>query len=335
MRLDEIMARRPLVGAGALVTLTQRCPLSCAHCSASATRDGQHVDADAFLRFLRTFRTDCRPDVLMLTGGEPLLRPRLVIEAAEAARTAGTRTAVLTGGFFAQGNGIPAPIRAVATAVDHFSLSLDAFHEREVCREYVFDVVRALLRLNVVTSLHVVGTDAYLSAVTADVTTRFGADVPMLVSKVQPVGRAASWLAARQADPARVVPCAMAAWPVICTDSAVTACCNQAAVDGWSRPDHLVLGDIATASWSEIVENAKNRALLRMIRTVGPLHIADRAGLPADDFCGTCQRLGDSPDAVAWAERAGGGAAGELLERAAAERVSLRQYGASLVGQAP
>jgi hypothetical protein len=114
----------------------------------------------------------------------------------------------------------------------------------------------------------------------------------------------------------------------------VTACCNQAAVDGWSRPDHLRLGDITTASWPEIVEKAKKRTLLRMVRTVGPLHIARRAGLAADDFCGTCHRLGDSPDALAWAAKTADGAVGELLEAAAAERVSLGQYGASLVGEA-
>ncbi|WP_258037027.1 radical SAM protein, partial [Streptomyces sp. SM14] len=158
--LADLMSLRQTVGAGVLVTLTERCPLSCAHCSASATLTGRDLDAGDLLRFLRTFTPDCRPEVLMLTGGEPLTRPALVVEAAQAARAAGTRTAVLSGGFFARGGALPPAIRRVAEAVDHFSLSVDAFHEREVPRADVLRAVAELLRTGVATSLHVLSEGA-------------------------------------------------------------------------------------------------------------------------------------------------------------------------------
>ncbi|GAA1664156.1 hypothetical protein GCM10009765_12140 [Fodinicola feengrottensis] len=348
MRLAEMMALRQVIGAGALVTVTERCPLSCAHCASAATLAGRQLDATALLRFLSTFTAKCRPEVLMLTGGEPLTRPRLVVEAARLVRSAGTRTAVLSGAFFAQGKGIPPSIREVARAVDHFSLSLDVFHEREVARENVFGALHDLLRSGVATSLHVVGTgpdDPYLAEVSEEVVARFGAAVPMLVSELRPIGRAAAW-ARRPAlpDPTLVAPCAMAAWPVITTDGRVTACCNQAVVDGRTRPDHLSLGRIDTATWPAVLERAKNLPMLRMVRTVGPLHIASRTAEPPDDYCTTCHRLSDSPAATQWVAKADG-PAGELLEAAAIRRglaggpaALLRRHGSGryshLVGSA-
>ncbi|WP_394619511.1 radical SAM protein [Lentzea sp. JNUCC 0626] len=280
MRLAEIMALRQDVCAGVLVTLTERCPLHCAHCSFAAGLRGRHLDADHLLRFVSTLDRRRPPQLLMLTGGEPLLRPDLVARTALAANTAGTRTAVLTGAFFARGGDIPAPIRRAARAVDHLSLSLDVFHEREVPRADVFEVLRALLRDGTATSLHVTGTgpdDPYLAEVTAQVETEFGEDVPMLVAGVQPLGRAASWAQAVPVADGSVAPCATAAWPVIAVDGVVVACCNQDVVDGRMRPDHLVLGDIARSDWADVQERAQARPVLRMVRTVGPLHIAARA----------------------------------------------------------
>ncbi|MFD4672441.1 radical SAM protein [Lentzea sp. NPDC058450] len=374
MRLAEIMALRQDVCAGVLVTLTERCPLHCAHCSFAAGLRGRHLDAEHLLRFVGTFDQRRPPQILMLTGGEPLLRPDLVTRTAYAANAAGTRTAVLTGAFFARGGDLPAPIRRAARAVDHFSLSLDVFHEQEVARADVFEVLRALLRDGTATSLHVTGSgadDPYLAEVTAQVEAEFGEDVPMLVAGVQPIGRAASWARAVTAADDSVAPCATAAWPVIAVDGVVVACCNQDVVDGRTRPDHLVLGDIATSDWASVQERAQERPMLRMVRTVGPLHIATRAtascaaftpangttltqptptgtpvppaltSLAPTDYCGTCHLLSDSPAALSWASRTGSGPVGELLQAAALHdsgdpQALLRRHGipryAHLVG---
>jgi hypothetical protein len=323
MRLAEIMALRQTICAGALVTLTERCPLRCAHCSSSSGPSGRELDGAALVRFGRTFTSDCRPEVLMLTGGEPLLRPDLVAETARTARVAGVRTAALSGAFFARDGRFPSLIWRAVRELDHLSLSLDVFHERMVARADVFQALRALLRHGIATSLHIAGTgrdDPYLVDVTADVTATFGADVPMLVSEIKPIGRAAGWARATPLADGAVAPCAMAAWPVIAVDGAVVACCNQDLVDGRVRPDHLRLGEITTTTWPAVAERANALPLLRMIRTVGPLHITDRAGAAGAGYCDTCHRLGELPDAAEWAARAGSGPVGELLQAAAIRR---------------
>ena len=350
MRLDEILRLRPTVCAGALVCLTERCPLSCAHCSSSSTLSGRVLDRVALLAFIGSFDRDCRPELLMLTGGEPLMRPRLVIEAAEAARAAGTRTAVLSGAFFASGGELPAPVRDAARAVDHLSLSLDVFHERQIARDDVFAALAALLRLGVATSLHMVSRgahDPYPDEVAAQVRSRFGDEVPMLVAQLRPIGRGADLLAGAAPrtppDPLAVSPCAMAAWPVVAADGEITACCNQDVVDGRARPAHLVVGRAGETGWPAVRERMQRSTMLRAIRIVGPTYLAAAEQAGGGDgkpcvggYCDACHRLGDRPEPGRLAERIGGAAVGELLEATvikAAESAGpaelVRRYGSA------
>ncbi|MEU7908833.1 radical SAM protein [Actinoplanes sp. NPDC049118] len=333
MELGELVGLRPLPGAGLLLALTQRCPLRCAHCSSASTQAGPQPSAARLRRFVASFGDRDRPDVVLMTGGEPLLRPELVAELALAARRRGARSAVLTGAFFAR-TATPAAIRAAIDAVDHFSVSIDVFHERQIPRPDVFRLLSSVLDAGTPVSIHAVGAtagDPYLTGLVADVRRRFGDRVPMLVNTVRPVGRAAAWAAARPmpADPGEVSPCAMAAWPVVAADGMVLACCNQDVVDRRPAPEHLRLGHLDDDDWPAVRRRLLTAPVLRMIRSTGPAHLLSRygtpaAGAPADQgYCAGCRRLGERPEVLAAAGRAAAGAVGELVDRQVAA-VQLR-----------
>jgi hypothetical protein len=344
MHLSELLEQRWEICAGLLVCVTERCPLSCAHCSASATPSGRTLDRGDLLRFLGTLEAGGPPDVVMFTGGEPLLRPGLVLDAAGAARRSGARTAVLSGAFFAVGRqgAMPPAIERVARAVDHFSVSLDAFHEREVPRRDVFALLDSLVRMGTATSLHVLATgpdDRYPDEVSAQVRRRFGDAVPMLVNEVRAIGRGTRLAGRTEAGavhPGIPAPCAMAAWPVVAPDGAVVACCEQDAVDGRSRPEHLCVGDLAASSWLDVRERMTTSPTLRALRTTGPVFLAERAGCVPNGYCATCHRIEDSQEKREWVERVGRGPAGELLQKAAISlgaasgaAALVRRYGSS------
>jgi pyruvate-formate lyase-activating enzyme len=325
MELAELVGLRPVPGAGLLLTLTQRCPLRCGHCSSSSTMDGDAPEPLQLLRFVESFGADDRPEVVMMTGGEPLLLPGSVVELADAARRAGTRSAVLTGAFFARHDRLPAPVLRAAHAVDHFSVSVDAHHEREVPRDAVFRLLRRLLDDGVTVSLHVVGSgadDPYLSDLTGAARRAFGVRVPMLVNTLRPVGRAAAWAGTGSVrpDPDRVLPCAMAAWPVVASDGTVVACCNQDVVDRRPVPGHLRLGHISVDDWPTVHGRAVSSPVLRMVRAAGPGYLRARyAGPSGAGYCDGCRRLGDRPAVLRAIGRAGSGVVGELLDRRAAQ----------------
>ncbi|GID90774.1 radical SAM protein [Amorphoplanes digitatis] len=326
MELAELVGLRPVPGAGVLITLTQRCPLRCAHCSTASTMAGAQPAAADLSALVDSF-AQCPPGVMMLTGGEPMLRPGLVLDLARRARAAGTRSAVLTGAFFAAADPPPARLLAAATAVDHFSVSIDAFHEREVRREHVYALLRRVLDAGTPVSLHAVGggpDDPYLAGLVARTRAVFGDAVPMLVNTVRAVGRAAAWAAARppEPDPDRVLPCAMAAWPVVAADGAVLACCHQETVDRRPAPAHLLLGRLGIDDWAAIRARCLASPALRMIRAVGPVHLVGRFGTrpgpPSGGYCGTCRSLGERPGVLAAVGAAAAGRLGELLDEHAA-----------------
>ncbi|MEU3985171.1 radical SAM protein [Streptomyces sp. NPDC026672] len=334
MELAELMSLRPVPAAGLLMTVTGRCPLRCAHCSTGSTMASGEPDAGALLRFVGSFDAARRPSVLMLTGGEPLLRPALTARLAARARAVGTRTALLTGAFFAARRGggrtgaagavVPRAVLRAVEAVDHFSVSVDVHHEREVPRADAFAAVREVLDAGIACSFHVVGDgpdDPYLADVTADIRRSFDDRVPVLVNSLRAVGRAASWAAARDTAPPApggVLPCAMAAWPVVAADGTVLACCNQDVVDLRPAPAHLRVGHVAEDDWADVARRVRSAPVLRMIRAAGPGHLRDRYatgdGGPRPGYCAGCRTLGEHPEVLAAAERLAGGPAGALLD---------------------
>lgn len=298
MHLMDILKLRHIPAAGISIGLTRRCPLHCAHCSTNSTMESDEYPASLFERFVGTFTNDNRPEILSLSGGEALLRPRLVCALAGRAREAGTRTSVLSGLFFARDGRIAPAIRAVFDAVDHFSVSVDIYHEREVPRAQVFSVLEAVLDRGTDVSMHLVGTDSedpYLKGLIEDVRARFHDRVPMVVNAISYFGRARNWLAKPDKASAgrhEANPCTMAAWPVVGFDGRIVACGNDAVFE--RLPSHLLLGHARDDDWATIRSRTEESHLLRAIRLFGPEYIASRSNtsrVACDGYCETCMTL--------------------------------------------
>jgi hypothetical protein len=73
-----------------------------------------------------------------------------------------------------------------------------------------------------------------------------------------------------------------------------------------------------------------------MIRVVGPAYLAARSGVAEPGRCTACHHLSQHPEVIAFADRAGSGAVGALLDADAAQTLSaagpvafLRRYGSA------
>lgn len=305
MHLIELLGWRSVPAAGVSIGLTRRCPLRCTHCSTNSTMESEEHSAGIFERFIDSFLSDNRPEILSMSGGEAMLRPALVRSLAERARRVGTRSSVLSGLFFARHDRIPPSIQAAIDAVDHFSVSLDSYHEREVPRANVFRVLDTVLARGADVSMHLVGTsvdDPYLEGLITDVRRRFGSHVPMLVNVVSYFGRAREWLPQIKHDCANRVeanPCSMAAWPVVGFDGRIVACGNDDALE--NPPAHLILGHAATDDWEIVRARTLKSSMMRAIRLLGPEYIAERyrdSGLGCEGYCRTCMALPEDPGLV-------------------------------------
>ena len=305
MHLAEVLSLRPVPGAAVFLELTRRCPLHCAHCGSRSTMASPENAAELFTRFTDSFTPQDHPRLVLMTGGEPLIRPALVQEIGQRCAELGTSTFLLTGMFFARRGLIPPAIARALEPIDHVSASLDVFHEREVPRAHVFAALDQLLGDGKHVSLHLVGEregDPYLEDLIEDVRATFGDAVPMLVNTLRSVGRAAEWMGpdAVDAPPADPVPqpCAMAAWPVVSAEGRIVACCNQQVIEG-PVPRHLLLGDAACDGWPAVRDRSIASPALRALRTLGPIVLQAQlhGGIPVrcDGYCDACRSLGDEP----------------------------------------
>ncbi|MFG2332643.1 radical SAM protein [Streptomyces sp. NPDC048604] len=339
MELAELIGLRPVPCGGLMVTLTRRCPLSCAHCSTNSSMQAAECpDPEQLRRFVASFDARNRPEVVLLTGGEPLLLPELAARLAAEARTAGTRTALLSGMFFARDGRVPARILRAITALDHFSASLDVHHEREVPRAAVLRALRTVLDTGIPVSVHLTGAgpdDPYLASAVTDIRRTFADRVPMLVNELRPLGRGAGLMRQKPVSAAAgaasgavsssdsaAAPCALAAWPVVAFDGTVVACCNQATVDRRPVPAHLRLGHIADDDWPTVRARSLASPVLRLVRAAGPQRLRARhtpAAAPTG-YCTDCRALADSPEVLTAAAREAGGPVGALLDGLAAQQ---------------
>jgi pyruvate-formate lyase-activating enzyme len=316
MHLAELLARRPVPAAAVFVTLTRRCPLRCRHCSTMSTMAAEQLPAVLLRRFVSSFSPADHPEFLLMTGGEPLLRPRLATELARIARAAGTRSYILTGAFFARADPakpVPERIRTALAAVDHVAVSIDVFHEAGVPRAAVFRLLHELREAGTDVSVQACGTgpgDRYVAALISDVRAEFADQVPLLVTTLRPAGRASQWLSARQENPpATPLPCDMAAWPAVGFDGTITACCNADVIATRPVPAHLRLGHVRTTSWPRLRHACQSRPALRAIRSAGPPRIAGTG------YCQACRALSAQPGLLARVAARAASPVGILLEQ--------------------
>ena len=323
MHLSQLFEIRADPAAGVYLSLTRRCPLHCAHCSTRSTPHAEQHSAEPFLRLVASFRPEQRPQVVSLTGGEPLLRPRLVEQLAVSAAASGASTMLLSGMFFAASGRTPPAIRRAFEPLDHVSASIDRFHEREVPRRAVIDLLRSLLEDGKQVSVHLGGEaagDPYLDRVVGEIRRELDDRCPIYVALVAPVGRAAEWMEAPKSDgDVLAEPCRLASWPVVSFDGTVVACASQAALDG-PTPEHLRLGHATIDDWDVIARRARRSPMLRAIRTFGPRWLANSDGDGAcPGYCESCLGLAGHAGLAGRVEERMRRPAIGLIERHAAE----------------
>jgi len=309
MDLETILKLRGEPLAGIYLSLTQRCPLHCAHCSTESTLTGEQIASDELVAFVRSMPYHGTPSLLYFTGGEALMRPKLIETLTGEAHARSISTVLLTGGFFLRhSDRAPDRIWSVLASQDHVSLSVDRFHEDEVPRARVLALLTRLAASGVDTSVQLTGTnlgDPYIETAIQDIRSRTEGQTPILVSLLAPVGRAKQLVSAEPAVDQRVYgeviaqPCAAANWPVYTWDGRVTACCNQEVV-GRRAPTHLSLSETPSCTWRETYVAHSRSDVVKAIRLVGPRQLAALSGgevrvaTANKDYCSTCLRLSDA-----------------------------------------
>jgi len=256
--------------------VTRRCNMTCAHCSVESN---PHVKDEPSLDELRqrvTAIAEAGAHLLLLTGGEPMLRQSDVLALIRHARRKGLNVTIATNGFWggtaAQAERIVRRLRRAGLLT--LTISPDRYHAPFQDISYSLNIARAAkaqgLPLNV--NLTRAGTDRDLDQVVTafEESPAIRDHVRVRFFDVQPVGRARNLVQLRSENEGSCAACRL---PGITDDGRVTACNGPSYFAAETSP--LSVGSLATHSLSELFNKHAADPILDTIRAFGVGRLRD------------------------------------------------------------
>lgn len=304
--IDAIRAQRL---RSALLYLTDRCPVGCAHCSVSALpRGARPADAELLERLVDGICASASITLVGISGGEPFTERRALQEVTGQLSAAGKRLVLYTSGNWGRDDGTAPPwTRAVLSRATTVVLSTDRYHAARIpSARYVAALTAAAAAGNWIA----VQATGEAASATRLLTSAFGTRWPeraeIRVTRLLSRGRATSLPAPGEAGSALSAagkrpgrdygPCRLASAPVIRHDGRLTACCAEHVITGHG-PAHLHATARTADGLTRQLAAFRDDPYLTAIATAGPGALTR---LPRyreigdsyhDDICSACWAL--------------------------------------------
>jgi hypothetical protein len=138
--------RRWRTGAIMGVTLTDRCPVGCAHCSVSALPDDPGPAKNPkLLNQLEELVSQPEVEVVIITGGEPLVHPRELEQVVALVGRHGKRSVLHTSGYWGGSRrGECGEVQRTLASLDAVVIGVDFYHRATIRDEALVAAFRAV-----------------------------------------------------------------------------------------------------------------------------------------------------------------------------------------------
>src|SRR5574342_657843 len=324
-------------GAQLSLMVTRRCNMQCGHCSVESGPGVKTEPSEAdLLRYVREAAA-ARVPAIRLTGGEPMLRPAVVLRLVAECRRHDISVGMTTNGLW---GGSPTAARRQLRSLRRAGLtaltvSYDRYHAPYKSLEAAVHIVRAAAEVQMDVNINVVraASDEEL----AEVAGRFAGfpNARLRFYDLQRVGRARELPAASlRAETGGF--CSGCAFPQVTDDGRLIACSGPSYFSPLTSP--LQVGSLAGATLGTLLDRHRLDPILDTIRTFGPNRLREElTALPGFErfpfrarylgMCDLCLHVNSDPAAVA--------ALRERLSepsRVAARRAAARVIEASRLG---
>ncbi len=303
MRWSDLQRARATPRRSALLFLTDRCPVGCAHCSVDSRPESPTIrDFATFERLVLGLAAEPELEVIGISGGEPMLERRGLTLAIERLTRPGRSLVLYTSGVWAREE-LPSWMDAALRAFDTVVLSTDRFHRPGVSVERC-----ALAARHVSTRAHWLvlqvldeageqerGAELLERALGAG----WRASAEIVAVSLLPYGRAAGMMPAAGALAlGSCPPCDVLQSPVVRYDGVVSACCNERISMG-EGPERLRRRAVDADGLSRALAELREDPLLRLMAACGPAgvvehpRLASLAEAPVQSLCEACWRLAE------------------------------------------
>ncbi|GAA3070533.1 radical SAM protein [Streptosporangium carneum] len=320
LRFAELEALRRERGRSALLFVTDRCPVGCAHCSVDSRPDGPRItDYPLFEEMVEGLCSDDALRVVGVSGGEPFVERRGLTYAARRINESGKALVPYTSGHWGAGGRPPEWIREVLRLSACVVLGVDAHHTSPP--RAVVAALCAVAAEGAWIVAQVLDDPAQVEAAEALLEEALGEGWRDL-AEVNPVlplpyGRASGLFPeSRRVPGASLGRCAIVNSPTVRYDGRISACCDEKVIMGAGPSDlHRLARDREGAR--EALADLAADPLLTVLGSHGAQALTalpryrDLADHGFSGICGLCWRM---------------------LRRAAGEREAVLRALASLPG---
>jgi molybdenum cofactor biosynthesis enzyme MoaA len=322
----------PNVGTFLPLMVTRRCNLGCAHCSVESSPQvrGRQPTEPELLEVVRQAAA-AGVRAIQFTGGEPMLRERLVLKLMREARRLGISSALSTNGFWGR---TPKLARTrlqalLAAGLARLTVSFDRYHAAFQGPEPAVHIVRAGDALGFPVNINItrVRDEEDIDAIVAPFAELQAAQLRFY--DVQPVGAAARTTPDHQWRGETSGFCSACDSATVTDDGRLIACNGPAY---FTPPDHpLHIGSLSDKPLSALLAAHRDDPLLDTIRTLGPERLrAELVKIPGFEtfpfrdryrgLCDLCLHITGDPSAAA-----------ALRERMADGRLAAERHAMALL----
>lgn len=304
MKWPKIRALRDEPRRTALLMITDRCPVGCAHCSVDSRPDGPMITDHAWWSAMVDALCQ-RPglELVGITGGEPFVERRGLQLAVERLTAEGLAIVVYTSGLWGRADP-PAWIVDVLDRIDTLVLSTDAFHAPRLEPETVVLALREATARGCWVVVQTLGGASEQAAAVALLERALGHAWEQAAELVQvsllPYGRASSLVdIAGSRHLEAFGACSMLQSPVIRYDGNVIACCNERVTMG-AGPPRLRRRVSDPERLGLALDDLADDPFLQLMAAGGPAAVAlhsrleERASRACRSICEACWALAEA-----------------------------------------
>ena len=303
-RLDHIRQQRE---KSILLFLTDRCPVGCAHCSVDSRADSPTIhDFDLFTEILGWIAGNPSLDVVAISGGEPFVEKRGLLQATETLRAAGKDLVIFTSGVWAKSDKSAEWIHKVLTRCRTVYLSTDGFHADQINDACFIRAAREIVEAGCWLVVQMIDESRVKTHVQYLLEQALGNNYFSLceINLTKPLanGRGREIFQPEAKHPGQSLgSCHLARNPMIRYDGRVTACCNESVLMGLG-PKRLTQKAESAREITEAFSSFRNDPLIRAVGGVGVgalTHHPSYQRHAETDFCDSCDlcwRLMDQTD---------------------------------------
>ena len=254
------------------IMVTRRCNMTCGHCSVeSAPRAPGREPTEAELIQLLHGAAEAGVCVVQFTGGEPMLRPKLLLRLVQEAKRLGLVSGMATNGYWGKKPRLARSYlrEMVRNRLEYLTISYDRYHADFMGPEPILNIAAAAQEIGFTINVNVtrVADDPELGRYTE----LFGKlpYVRMRFYDVQPLGRAKDLQTELRSEVDGF--CSAVAQAAVTDDGRVLACNGPAYFQPETSPLHL--GRLSEAPLGDLLKKHFEDPVLATIRTFGPVQL--------------------------------------------------------------